>query len=83
MYWRSVQPCWLAEKAFGYGNQVQVNCPFSPVLGLFHWKANMGWFCGARQMQKNVSLRSRQEKNFALAEIRPKSIYGFGPQGVK
>jgi hypothetical protein len=43
----------------------------------------MGWFCGARQMQKNVSLRSRQEKNFALAEIRPKSIYGFGPQGIK
>jgi hypothetical protein len=38
----------------------------------------MGWLCGARQMQKNASLRSRKVKNFASAEIRPKSVYGFG-----
>jgi hypothetical protein len=83
LYWRSVQPCWLAEKAFWLdaravpkivgeflkpcGNRVQVNCPFSPVLGLSHWKAKISWLCGVRQMQKNVSLRSRQVKNFASA----------------
>jgi hypothetical protein len=36
----------------------------------------MGWLCGARQMQKNVSLRSRKVKNFASAGRRPKSVYG-------
>jgi hypothetical protein len=59
-------------------NQVQVSCPFSPVLGFSHWKAKIGWLCGDRQMQKNASLRSRQVKNFASAETRPKSVYGFG-----
>jgi hypothetical protein len=84
---------WLAKKVFrsdaravlkivgeflkSCGNKVQVNCPFSPVLELFHWKAKMGWICGARKMQKNASLKSRKVKNFALARIRPKSMYGF------
>jgi hypothetical protein len=43
----------------------------------------MGWLCGARQMQKNVSLRSRQVKNFASIGIRPKSVYGFGTTGYR
>jgi hypothetical protein len=34
-------------------------------------------------MQKNVSLRSRQIKNFASGGKRPQSIYGLGLQGVK
>jgi hypothetical protein len=38
----------------------------------------MGWLCGARQMQNNVSFRSRQVKNFVSAATRPKSEYGFG-----
>jgi hypothetical protein len=95
MYWRSVQSFWPAEKAFRSdaravpkivgeflkpcGNRVQVNCPFSPVLELSHWKTNMGWLCGARWMQKNVSLRSRHVKNFASAGISPKSMYGPFP----
>jgi hypothetical protein len=65
------------------GNQVLVNCPFSPVLGFTHWKAKIGWPCGAKQMQKNVSLRSRQVKNFAYTETSPKSVYGFGTTGCK
>jgi hypothetical protein len=65
------------------GNQVQVNCPFSPVLELSHWKTKMGWLCGARQMQKNASLRSRLVKNFATAGIRPKILYEFGTTGYK
>jgi hypothetical protein len=65
------------------GNQVQVSCPFCPVFGFSHWKAKIGWLCGARQMQKNVSLRSRQVKNFASAGTRPKSGYGFGTTGGK
>jgi hypothetical protein len=56
------------------GNQVQLNCPVFPVLELSHWKAKMGWLCGNRQMQKNMSLKSRQVKNFASVGIRPKSI---------
>jgi hypothetical protein len=36
------------------GNQVQVSCLFSPLLGFSHWKAKIGWLCGVRQMQKNV-----------------------------
>jgi hypothetical protein len=89
-YWRSVQLCWLAEKSLRSdskavlkivceflkfcGNWVQASCPFSPLLGFSHWKAKMGWLCGAKQMQKNVSLRSKQVKNFAAAGIRPKSL---------
>jgi hypothetical protein len=34
-------------------------------------------------MQKNVSLRSRQVKNFASIGTRPKSMYGFGIMGCK
>jgi hypothetical protein len=34
-------------------------------------------------MQKNVSLRSRQVKNFASVGTRPKSMYGFGTMGIK
>jgi hypothetical protein len=70
MYWRSAQPCWSAEKAFlsdakvvpkiveeflkNCGNEVQVNCPFSPLLDLSHWKAEMGWLCGVRGVQKCI-----------------------------
>jgi hypothetical protein len=43
-------------------NRVQVSFPFSSLLGFPHWKAKIGWLCGARQMQKNVFLRSRQVK---------------------
>jgi hypothetical protein len=43
----------------------------------------MGWFCGVKLMQKNALLRSRQVKNFDLAGIRPKSVYGFGTTGCK
>jgi hypothetical protein len=43
----------------------------------------MGWLCGARRMQKNASLRSRQVKNFASAGIRSKSVYGFVTIGYK
>jgi hypothetical protein len=43
----------------------------------------MGWLCGARQMQKNASLRSRQVKNFASSGIRPKSVYRFGTTKCK
>jgi hypothetical protein len=57
------------------GNRVQVSCPFSPVLGASLWKAKMGLLCGARWMQKNVSLRSRQIKNFASAGTR---IWDYG-----
>jgi hypothetical protein len=39
-----------------------------------HWKAKIGWLCGARWMQKNVSLRSREVQNFASVGARPKSI---------
>jgi hypothetical protein len=56
------------------GNQVQVSCPFSPVLGFFHWKAEIGWFCAGRWMQKNASLRSRQVKNFVSVGTGPKSM---------
>jgi hypothetical protein len=48
------------------------------VLGFSLWKAKIGRLCGARQMQKNASLRPRQVKNFASAKTRPKSMYGFG-----
>jgi hypothetical protein len=65
------------------GDQVQVSCPSSLVLGFYHWKAKMGWLCGARRMQKNVSFNSRQVKNFASAGTRPKSAYGFGTMGCK
>jgi hypothetical protein len=65
------------------GNQVQVSCSFSSVLGFSHWKAKIGWLCGARRMQKNASLRSRQVKNFASAGTRPKRVYGFGIMGCK
>jgi hypothetical protein len=74
MYWRSAQPCWSAEKALRldakavpkivgefltpWGNQVHISCPFSPVLGFFHWKAKIGLLCGARWIQKNATLRS-------------------------
>jgi hypothetical protein len=34
-------------------------------------------------MQKNASLKSGQVKNFALAEIRPKSMYRFETAGCK
>jgi hypothetical protein len=37
-----------------------------------------GLTLGARQMQKNAYLRSRQGKKFASAGIRPRSTYGFG-----
>jgi hypothetical protein len=46
-------------------------------------KAKIGWLCGARQIKRNVSLRSRQVKNFASAGTRPKSMYGFGTMGCK
>jgi hypothetical protein len=65
------------------GNRVQVNCPFSLVPEFSHWKAKMGWLCGARQMQKNASSWSRQVKNFASAGIRPKRVYGFGTTECK
>jgi hypothetical protein len=62
-----------------HNNQVQINCPFSPVSGFSHWKAKIGWLCGARQMQKNASLRSRQVKNFVSAGTRLESlVYGSG-----
>jgi hypothetical protein len=53
------------------GNRVQVSCPFFPLLVFSHWKAKIGWLCGAKQMQKNVSLRSRQVKTFASTGSRP------------
>jgi hypothetical protein len=28
------------------GNQVQVSCSFSPLLGFTHWKAKIGWLWG-------------------------------------
>jgi hypothetical protein len=62
-------------------NLVQVNCPFSQVIEFSHWKANIDWLYG--QMQKNASLRSKQIKNFALAGIRPKSVYRFGTTGCR
>jgi hypothetical protein len=99
MYWKSVQPCWLSEKAFRLDMKaiskivgeflkacvtwVQVNCPFSPVQELSHWKEKMGWLCVAIWMQKNASLRSRQVKNFASGRIRLKSVYKFGTTGYK
>jgi hypothetical protein len=52
-------------------------------LGFPHWKAKIVWLCGARQMQKNAFLRSRQVKIFASAGTRPKSMYGFGTVGGK
>jgi hypothetical protein len=64
-------------------NQVQVSCPFSPVLGPSHWKTKMGWLCGARWMQKDASLRSRQVKNSAFIGTRPKSVCGFGTMGYR
>jgi hypothetical protein len=80
-FWRNVHG-WTSEKALRSdartvlkivgeflkpcGNQTQVSCPFSSVLGFSHWKAKIGWLCGARQMQKNVSLRSRQVKKTLL-----------------
>jgi hypothetical protein len=69
-----VKPCCLAEKALRSdakavlkivgeflkpsGNQVQVSCSFSPVLGFSQWKAKIVWLCEARWMQKNAPLRS-------------------------
>jgi hypothetical protein len=98
MSWRSVKLCWSAEKALRLdaktdlkivgeflktcGNQVQASSPFSSVLGFSHWKAKIGWQCGARQIQ-NAFLRSRQVKSFASAGTRPKSVYGFGTTGCK
>jgi hypothetical protein len=98
-YWRSVQPCWSAEKPFrldakavpkivgGFlklcGDQVQVSCPFSPLLGFSHWKAKLGWFCGARWMQKNVSLRSRQVKNLPPLGQGLKACMDLGLWGAK
>jgi hypothetical protein len=43
----------------------------------------MGWLCGARQMQKNVTLRFRQVNNFALVRISTKSMYGFETSGCR
>jgi hypothetical protein len=65
------------------GNRVQVNCPFSPVLEISHWKAMMGWLCGTKQMQKNAPLRSQQVKNFTSAGIRSKIMYRFRTTGYK
>jgi hypothetical protein len=89
-----VQRCWLGKKAFRSdakavpkivrgilkpcSNRVQVICLFSPVVELSHWKTNMGWLCGARQMQKNASLRSRQVRHFASAWISLKRMYRSG-----
>jgi hypothetical protein len=96
-HWRNVQPYWSAKKAFrsdtravpmivgeflkSCGNCIQVNCLFSPVLESSHWKAKMDWICGARWMQKNASLRARQEKELCLSW--DKDQLGLGPQGVK
>jgi hypothetical protein len=44
------------------------------MLGFSYYKAKIGWLCGARQMQKNASLRPRQVKNFASVGTRPKSM---------
>jgi hypothetical protein len=65
------------------GNGVQVYFPFSLVLEFSHSKTKMCWFCGARQMQKNVSLWGRQVKNLASAGIRPKRMFRFGTKGCK
>jgi hypothetical protein len=65
------------------GNRVQVSCPFSLVLGFSHWKVKIDWLCGARQIQKNASLRSRQVKNFVSAGTKPKSVQGFATMGCK
>jgi hypothetical protein len=43
----------------------------------------MGWLCGARWIQKNVSLKSRQVKKLASAGIRPKIVYRFGTTDCK
>jgi hypothetical protein len=65
------------------GNQVQVSCPFAPLLGFSHWKAKIIWLYGARWIHKNASLKSRQVKNFASAGTRLKSMYEFGTTGCK
>jgi hypothetical protein len=99
MNWRSVQPCWSVEKALrSYtkavlkivgeflkpcGNRLQVRCSFSLVLGFYHRKAKIGWLCGARWIQKNASLRSRQVKNFVSDGTRPKCTKDSGPWGTE
>jgi hypothetical protein len=52
-------------------------------LGFSHWKAKIGWLCGARWMQKNVSLRSRQVKNFASAGTKLKAYIYIWDYGVQ
>jgi hypothetical protein len=47
------------------------------MLGFSHWQAKIGWLCGTRQMQKNVSLRSEQVKTFASAKTKSKSVHGL------
>jgi hypothetical protein len=73
--WEFLKPC---------SNQVKVSCPFSPVLGFSHWKAKIGWLCGARQIEKNASLRFRQVKKNSLSWDKPKKhaeIQDNGMQG--
>jgi hypothetical protein len=65
------------------GNKVQVSCPFSLVLGFSHWKAETGWLCGAGWMQKNASLRSRQEKTLPQLGQGLKVCMDLGLQGAK
>jgi hypothetical protein len=43
----------------------------------------MDLLCGAKQIQKNVSLRSRHIKNFASTGIKPQNVYRSGTTWCK
>jgi hypothetical protein len=64
-------------------NQVQVSCPFSPVLGFSHWKVKIGCLCGVRWMQKNASLRCRQGKTLPQLGQGLRGYKDLGPQGAE
>lgn len=66
-----------------WGNLVQVSWPFVPVKGSSHWKANIGWLCGASRQQKNASFKSNTVKNVASGGIKLSRVYGFGTFGCK
>jgi hypothetical protein len=56
--------------------------PLSPIIGIFHWKAKMGWLCGARWMQKKASVRSRQVKTLPQMEQGLKACMDLGIWGA-
>jgi hypothetical protein len=66
-----------------YGRQGQVNCCWPPDWGVFLLEGKDGLAHSANLIQKNVSFKSKHEKQVASAGIRANKLYKFGTSGCK